>query len=241
MKRHNDNLEGVLARQTGHNLHPGLRIERTWKNRPSRNCTNASSKDTPNIWHCRPDFSLLLLIWQQRKIRSLLQAGRFIGGPPASALGASFSDASEDARLQVCPNTPAQSGSESLDSRRQLNTPCWSTWIQRLRNDQAPQPPGACMHCAWQEPVQKIRSGHFDPNASRSGMMITEVKQEEVVIEDDAGFELVSDNQVALDEEAGAEPGSGSDTSSSDGHFAGTCRAHSLDDSCILLIRPCLT
>ena len=45
-------------------------------------------------------------------------------------------------------------------------------------------------------------------------MMITEVKQEEVVIEDDAGFELVSDNQVALDEEAGAEPGSGSDTSS---------------------------
>ena len=72
-------------------------------------------------------------------------------------------------------------------------------------------------------------------------MMITEVKQEEVVIEDDAGFELVSDNQVALDEEAGAEPGSGSDASSSDGPFAGTCRAHSLDDSCILLIRPCLT
>ena len=60
--------------------------------------------------------------------------------------------------------------------------------------------------------LQNIRSGHFDPNASRSGMMITEVKQEEVVIEDDAGFELVSDNQVALDEEAGAEPGSGSDT-----------------------------
>ena len=62
--------------------------------------------------------------------------------------------------------------------------------------------------------LQKIRSGLFDPNASKSGMMITEVKQEEVVIEDDAGFELVSDNQVALDEEAGAEPGSGSDTSS---------------------------
>ena len=72
--------------------------------------------------------------------------------------------------------------------------------------------------------LQKIRSGHFDPNASRSGMMITEVKQEEVVIEDDAGFELVSDNQVALDEEAGAEPGSGSDTSSDseEEHVAGT-------------------
>ena len=67
---------------------------------------------------------------------------------------------------------------------------------------------------ALEDTLQKIRSGNFDPNASGSGMMITEVKQEAVVIEDDAGFKLVSNDQVALDEEAGAEPGSGNDTSS---------------------------
>ena len=62
--------------------------------------------------------------------------------------------------------------------------------------------------------LEQIRGGHFDPNASRSGMLLTKVKQETVVIEDDFGFDLVADDQTALDEEAGAEPGSGSDTSS---------------------------
>jgi len=66
--------------------------------------------------------SLLPGIAELLAARLLLQAGRFIGGPPVSALGASFFDASEDARLQVCPNAPAQSGSEFLNSRRQLNT-----------------------------------------------------------------------------------------------------------------------
>ena len=62
--------------------------------------------------------------------------------------------------------------------------------------------------------LEEIQCGRFDPNASRSGMMLTNVKQETVVIEYDFGFDLVANDQTALDEEAGAEPGSRSDTSS---------------------------
>ena len=63
--------------------------------------------------------------------------------------------------------------------------------------------------------LERIRQGSFDPNATRSGMM-KDVKVEVLSVEeDDEPWEPVERQQQDLDEEAGEDLGSGSDTSSS--------------------------
>ena len=70
----------------------------------------------------------------------------------------------------------------------------------------------------------------FLGSASRSGMMLTEVKEETVVIDDEFSFEVVGNDQIALDEEAGAEPGSGSVHPQIRGRAGGwhSCSTHGL-------------
>ena len=64
--------------------------------------------------------------------------------------------------------------------------------------------------------LERIRQGSFNPNATRSGMMTADVKVEVLSVgEDDETWEAVDRQQQDLDEEAGEDLGSGSDTSSS--------------------------
>ena len=64
--------------------------------------------------------------------------------------------------------------------------------------------------------LECIRQGSFNPNATRSGMMTADVKVEVLSVEeDDETWEPVDRQQQDLDEEAGEDLGSGSDTSSS--------------------------
>ena len=64
--------------------------------------------------------------------------------------------------------------------------------------------------------LERIRQGSFNPNATRSGMMMADVKVEVLSVEEDDGpWEPVDRQQQDLDEEAGDDLGSGSDTSSS--------------------------
>ena len=64
--------------------------------------------------------------------------------------------------------------------------------------------------------LERIRQGSFNPNATRSGMMTADVKVEVFSVgEDDETWEAVDRQQQDLDEEAGEDLGSGSDTSSS--------------------------
>ena len=64
--------------------------------------------------------------------------------------------------------------------------------------------------------LERIRQGSFSPNATRSGMMTADVKVEVLSVEeDDEPWEPVDRQQQDLDEEAGEDLGSGSDTSSS--------------------------
>ena len=64
--------------------------------------------------------------------------------------------------------------------------------------------------------LERIRQGSFNPNATRSGMMTADVKVEVLSVEgDDEPWDPVDRQQQDLDEEAGEDLGSGSDTSSS--------------------------
>ena len=62
--------------------------------------------------------------------------------------------------------------------------------------------------------LERIRQGSFDPNATRSGMMMSKLKSFQSKRTMSLGSQSIGSSKI-LDEEAGEDLGSGSDTSSS--------------------------